>query len=64
VGALGHRQAAAVDRDRVAQPGVAQDGRGADREAQGVALALDRLDGAELLDDSGEHVSSLSWGSW
>ena len=55
-----HGEAAAVDRDRVAQRGVAGDEGAADREPDRVTLVLQRLDGAELLDDAGEHLSLLS----
>src|SRR4029079_2046721 len=53
--ALGHRQAAAVDGDRVAQADVGEDVLGVDGEPEGVALVLDAGDGAQLLDDPGEH---------
>src|SRR3954447_19533774 len=58
VGPLRDGEAAAVDGDRVAEAGVVEHGGGADGEADGVALVLDRGDGAELLDDSGEHQVS------
>ena len=57
----GDGQAAAVDGDRVAETGVLEHGGGAHGEADRVALVLDGLDGAELLDDSGEHVSASLW---
>ena len=56
---LDDREAAAVDRDRVAVARVRDDERPAHAQAYGVALVLDGLDGAELLDDPGEHVQSL-----
>src|SRR4029079_2148594 len=59
----GDGEAAAVDRDRVAERGVLEDGTRGDGEPDRVALVLDGGDGAELLDDAGEHVSSLSGGA-
>ena len=56
--ALGDGQAAAVDGDRVAQPGVREDVLGMDGEPDGITLVLDPGDGAELLDDPGEHQLS------
>ncbi len=53
------REAAAVDGDRVAVARVGDDQRPAHAQAYGVALVLDGLDGAELLDDPGEHGQSL-----
>ena len=46
------------------EPGVGDDVRAAHGEPDGVALVLERLDDAELLDDAGEHqaVSFLAWG--
>ena len=57
--ALGDGQAAAVDGDRVAEPGVGQHVLGVDGQPEGVALVLDPGHGAELLDDPGEHQLSL-----
>ena len=59
---LGDGEAAAVDRDRVAEHGALEHGGGRDGEPDRVALVGDLGDGAELLDDSGEH-QLLLW-SW
>ena len=56
VAELGDGEAAAVDRDRVAQPGALEHRAGLDGEPDGIALVGDLGDGAELLDDSGEHL--------
>ena len=56
--ALGDGEAAAVDGDRVAQPGIRQHVLGVDGEPDGIALVLDPGDGAELFDDPGEHQLS------
>jgi hypothetical protein len=53
----GDREAAAVDGDRVAERGVLHHERAAHGEAHGVLELLQGLDDAELLDDSGEHLS-------
>ena len=55
----GDGQADAVDGDRVAQVRVAGDHRAAHGEPDRVALVLQRLHGAELLDDAGEHSVPL-----
>ena len=52
-------QAAAVDRDRVAEAGAVEHGVGGDGETDRVGEVVDRGDGAELLDDAGEHQDSL-----
>src|SRR5699024_2879591 len=53
-------QAAAADGDRVAEGDALQDVRGADPQAGGVRTRAERVDGAELFDDAGEH-GGPSW---
>ena len=62
VAELGDGQAAAVDGDRVAQARALEHGGRGDGEPDGVALVGDLGDGAELLDDAGEHQLLLSVG--
>src|SRR5690606_3603902 len=56
--ALGHREAATVDGDRVAEADVGKDVLGVEGEPQGIPLVLDPGDRAELFDDPGEHQRS------
>ena len=48
-------EAAAVHRDRRADLGVVEHLRGRDLDARAAGVGRDRLHGAELLDDAGEH---------
>src|SRR5918993_634877 len=54
----GDRQAAAVHSDRVAEGGAGGCDRALDGQPDGVGQLFEDGDRAELLDDSGEHVSS------
>ena len=54
---LGHGEADAVDGDGGAVRRVADDEGSVDAQHGRVGAVLDRRDGAQLLDDSGEHVS-------
>src|SRR5262249_60888663 len=59
VPALDDGEAAAVHRDRVADPGVLEHGRGFDLEARAAFAPVDGPDPSELLDDPREHLSRL-----
>ncbi len=54
-GQVHRRQAGAVDRDAVADPGAVQDEVGLDLDASARARRPDPPDGPQPLDDSGEH---------
>src|SRR6185312_3270253 len=56
---LRRRQADAVDRDRVAEADVRPEA-GRDAKARAVGAALDALDAADVLHESGEHHHSLN----
>src|SRR5699024_2811649 len=51
----GDGEAAAAHGDRVAEGDALEDLRGADPQAGGIRAEGERLDGAELFDDAGEH---------